>query len=342
MDTLLQLSDALFQSTLLMRGATQKLVQAGIYSPFQSTLLMRGATYSREDAEKYLHISIHAPHARSDLDCRVSDTQSQQISIHAPHARSDYLRDTVFYRNLRISIHAPHARSDLSKINPYTSYGISIHAPHARSDKIFLVIYTDLRYFNPRSSCEERHTHGNNTSGEPVYFNPRSSCEERHDAIEHLPSIQLISIHAPHARSDPARLKETLEQLTISIHAPHARSDTIARACKIDRGNFNPRSSCEERQRQNRRHCRRASHFNPRSSCEERLHKLCAKFVQPTISIHAPHARSDDAGQTKLFYQYMISIHAPHARSDNQQKGYTYITTEISIHAPHARSDLPV
>ena len=87
-------------------------------------------------------------------------------------------------------------------------------------------------YFNPRSSCEERqgkfcmvmHSHD---------FNPRSSCEERRALkgiivqfdlfqstllmrgatveVEKLKSINSISIHAPHARSD-------LTVITIALH----------------------------------------------------------------------------------------------------------------------------
>ena len=34
-------------------------------------------------------------------------------------------------------------------------------------------------------------------------------------------------------------------------------------------------------------------HFNPRSSCEERRGKYCFAVLQKSISIHAPHARSD-------------------------------------------------
>ena len=78
---------------------------------FQSTLLMRGATEELEKAEKLLNISIHAPHARSDRHRRakkrfpilfqstllmrgatvgdLNGVQVRQISIHAPHARSD-------------------------------------------------------------------------------------------------------------------------------------------------------------------------------------------------------------------------------------------------------------
>ena len=56
-----------FQSTLLMRGATI-LIEGIIYDRiFQSTLLMRGATSLCLHNLLLLIISIHAPHARSDL-----------------------------------------------------------------------------------------------------------------------------------------------------------------------------------------------------------------------------------------------------------------------------------
>ena len=80
----------LFQSTLLMRGATLCPCLAS-QSPhrFQSTLLMRGATGGDGlTIEVKLDISIHAPHARSDA-FRRRDERIPRISIHAPHARSD-------------------------------------------------------------------------------------------------------------------------------------------------------------------------------------------------------------------------------------------------------------
>ena len=55
---------------------------------------------------------------------------------------------------------------------------------------------------------------------------------------------------------------------------------------------FNPRSSCEERL--SRRYVATSvNNFNPRSSCEERLYTQDTAVLDPTISIHAPHARSD-------------------------------------------------
>ena len=59
-----------------------------IRSVFQSTLLMRGATWSAKTISLDGDISIHAPHARSDRG-RGYPPARGAISIHAPHARSD-------------------------------------------------------------------------------------------------------------------------------------------------------------------------------------------------------------------------------------------------------------
>ena len=78
----------IFQSTLLMRGATGDIDGFVIIAQFQSTLLMRGATAHFLANSALFEISIHAPHARSDFDKSKSDSD-KKISIHAPHARSD-------------------------------------------------------------------------------------------------------------------------------------------------------------------------------------------------------------------------------------------------------------
>ena len=105
---------------------------------------------------------------------------------------------------------------------------------------------------------------------------------------------------------------------------------------------------------------RRSCNFNPRSSCEERHRRQGARPISLHISIHAPHARSDEVSYAQGLQQ-QISIHAPHARSDVDaarkeisrkafqstllMRGATsssklmVIKAQISIHAPHARSD---
>ena len=170
----------------------------------------------------------------------------------------------------------------------------------------------------------------------------------------------VISIHAPHARSDVFCFFQ-IACSYISIHAPHARSDermcklftpglifqsTLlmrgATCCALSRAvcrlYFNPRSSCEERRR-SRRLALRFRNFNPRSSCEERpAARKCIGIATRRISIHAPHARSDIQMLDGTGPAAQISIHAPHARSDLRISRRGLIVV-ISIHAPHARSD---
>ena len=60
--------------------------------------------------------------------------------------------------------------------------------------------------------------------------------------------LDRISIHAPHARSDAILARLFADALQISIHAPHARSDKCRSGGPMGDADFNPRSSCEERQ----------------------------------------------------------------------------------------------
>ena len=147
------------------------------------------------------------------------------------------------------------------------------------------------------------------------YFNPRSSCEERQETLSTYFTCLLISIHAPHARSDRHSIIACFAAY-ISIHAPHARSDYGRDSSCSSWMNFNPRSSCEERRAAHfvRDLCR--SHFNPRSSCEERRpcrndYNKERKF-QSTLLMRGA-TRFAEGGESGGG----ISIHAPHARSDN-------------------------
>ena len=127
-------NDTSFQSTLLMRGATSlSYLLMSAVARFQSTLLMRGATCDDGFRDVFAAISIHAPHARSDMPSTAS-------------ARRPRFQSTLLMRG-----------ATSLKISPVPS----------------------VRDFNPRSSCEERLT-------DPA------------DLLARL----VISIHAPHARSD--------------------------------------------------------------------------------------------------------------------------------------------
>ena len=144
-----------FQSTLLMRGATSLVLGSRKPGAFQSTLLMRGATGECEDImQDFLFQStLLMRGATGQAGTKVS---AHHISIHAPHARSDTEHEK--YRLfLDISIHAPHARSDRRFHQLLIrAISISIHAPHARSDRASCRSARRGRHFNPRSSCEER------------------------------------------------------------------------------------------------------------------------------------------------------------------------------------------
>ena len=78
---------------------------------FQSTLLMRGATRNEFSGIYSILISIHAPHARSDLVIK-------RCASYALVFQSTLLmRGATFLMRAKtilsiISIHAPHARSD--------------------------------------------------------------------------------------------------------------------------------------------------------------------------------------------------------------------------------------
>ena len=145
---------------------------------FQSTLLMRGATKIAHFGNQQDAISIHAPHARSDLPHIYRLHGEAHFN---PRSSCEERRDwgkewsdgVKFQSTLLMRGATNRALSD------YPIYRISIHAPHARSDR--LQGFEHFRYRN---------------------FNPRSSCEERLGAMMQAAQLGLISIHAPHARSD--------------------------------------------------------------------------------------------------------------------------------------------
>ena len=151
------------------------------------------------------------------------------------------------------------------------------------------------RNFNPRSSCEERPGLSRSCCIRS-HFNPRSSCEERPVLYFVGVCFNQISIHAPHARSDGHAAHKGNRPALISIHAPHARSDGCftRTACQII--DFNPRSSCEERRRA-RDESWRPGEFQSTLLMRGATDASHARLARSSISIHAPHARSDHSRQ---------------------------------------------
>ena len=115
------------------RSDAVEMVMGRLSKQFQSTLLMRGATELLRKYRVLTDISIHAPHARSDLMLSSKSSNARHFN---PRSSCEERRGERGKpsRHHRISIHAPHARSDEQGTGKTRTTLISIHAPHARSD----------------------------------------------------------------------------------------------------------------------------------------------------------------------------------------------------------------
>ena len=120
-------------------------------SLFQSTLLVRGATSIDKKERLIADISIHAPRERSDANIGTF-VEYDEISIHAPRERSDIMmslhqrRSNIFQSTLLV-------RGATDRVEPFQEPKfISIHAPRERSDLKLTTQSQRTYYFNPRSS----------------------------------------------------------------------------------------------------------------------------------------------------------------------------------------------
>ena len=150
----------------------------------------------------------------------------------------------------------------------------------------------------------------------------------------------MISIHAPHARSDYMTAGTAAALGIISIHAPHARSDALPAHRRREDGDFNPRSSCEERQAGD------AKDFSHRKFQSTLLMRGATRTVsrwsrgfgrfQSTLLMRGATKELDEMAEIDRFQSTLL------------MRGATYAPDCpaalkcISIHAPHARSDFLV
>ena len=251
-----------------MRGATaQRPINDGLV-PFQSTLLMRGATW----------IPPRKP-------CRLRNFNPRSSCEERPDKTW-----TAFPVDI-ISIHAPHARSDMGVTPPPPPFCISIHAPHARSDEAYAEAHGMKKVFQST-----------------LLMRGATSC-----FFTHLFTV-LISIHAPHARSDNVSSSAHADirtfQSTLLMRGATAgrrtdaaiqpfqstllmRGATAWREAMANVYEFQSTLLMRGATRCASCRTRRQHHFNPRSSCEERPARPATAVPSPSISIHAPHARSD-------------------------------------------------
>ena len=164
-------------------------------------LLMRGATGAFAiHSDEVVHISIHAPYARSDLiSMSVPPSTSFQSTLLMRGATGCCCESRI---RVWISIHAPHARSDGCSGHPHhTLQSISIHAPHARSDPAFL--YSRRIRFRFQSTLLMRGaTWGTKGPCDTQGFQSTLLMRGATDVDFLQGCFLVISIHAPHARSD--------------------------------------------------------------------------------------------------------------------------------------------
>ena len=153
-----------FQSTLLMRGATLRIVTRGVCMTFQSTLLMRGATrrICRQPSQHWQNFnprsSCEERHVYLQCRQRVDNFNPRSSCEERPYSNSDRDMGNCNF-NPRSSCEE---RPDTPQEPPKQVHKISIHAPHARSDGFFISL---------------------------------------------TPFLHAISIHAPHARSDAIKIQ---------------------------------------------------------------------------------------------------------------------------------------
>ena|GEM_PF-1440790 len=262
-------STAIFQSTLLMRGATRA-VRSTSWQP--SHFNPRSSCEERHARYRSFHPADAHFNPRSSCEERPQYSRSEyprsdfnpRSSCEERHSAGYAFGAVLTHFNPRSSCEERLLNLDLFEIVKVFQSTLLMRGATFR----LLVEAHEARHFNPRSSCEERRLH-------PVLvpsamdFNPRSSCEERH--IHLGDDYSQRDDFNPRSSCEERRDREAdhRQRLLISIHAPHARSDLGDMVVQPGQRDFNPRSSCEERRpRRPRRHVDKD--FNPRSSCEER------------------------------------------------------------------------
>ena len=139
-----------------MRGATTAASFSFLPSRFQSTLPMRGATLFVAYFLDFVIISIHTPHAGSDLKARkppvwrfiFQSTLPMRGATYPVWGRHDVPRD--------FNPHSPCGERQIDGIQLAQSILISIHTPHAGSDRFRRTYGLRFIHFNPHSPCGER------------------------------------------------------------------------------------------------------------------------------------------------------------------------------------------
>ena len=112
--------------------------------------------------------------------------RGSQISIHAPHAGSDLYLITVFVLLTHFNPRPPCGERLITNLVKNLEEVISIHAPHAGSDRQEKYNTCYEQDFNPRPPCGERRQPIAVRAQKQCHFNPRPPCGERHLLVKYV------------------------------------------------------------------------------------------------------------------------------------------------------------
>jgi len=123
---------------------------------FQSTLPSRGATRPALRATGNIHVSIHAPLARSDRRHSTWEPAANCFNPRSPREERPVTSGQVIV-GISVSIHAPLARSDFGDgFDGARRQAFQSTLPSRGATRNFSLRSSSLTGFNPRSPREER------------------------------------------------------------------------------------------------------------------------------------------------------------------------------------------
>jgi len=148
---------------------------------------------------------------------------SLEISIHAPHAGSDLIPNGLIQEDSKFQSTLPTRGATFPMSPEIRVFRISIHAPHAGSDLKGDKGDPGERDFNPRSPRGERHRFQKRTGAQSV-FQSTLPTRGATRVFREYRAYRVFQSTLPTRGATPGRCG-TMEVSNISIHAPHAGSD---------------------------------------------------------------------------------------------------------------------
>ena len=125
-----------------------------------------------------------------------------QISIHTPHAGSDlYPMQSIPPKATHFNPHSPCGERLHHKQNHAPYFAFQSTLPMRGATWCKSKGFQRKMHFNPHSPCGERRYASANPA-DKMHFNPHSPCGERRHTLTALSRSGGISIHTPHAGSD--------------------------------------------------------------------------------------------------------------------------------------------